>query len=118
MRVKIKGEKTIKPVSIEEVTEEVLSPQVVKELIDKNQHGGKVSIGVSTWPARFKGEPHFHSDRDEYFYFLEGDGTLLIGEKEYSVSPNMAVRIPRNTPHTFSWTGKTGLRMVFINCYY
>lgn len=112
-----KGAKIIKPVSLEDVTEEVLNPQVVKELIKKSQHGGKVSMGISVWPAQFKGEPHLHSDRDEYFFFLEGEGTLLLEQKEYSVAPNMAVRIPRNTAHTFSWTGETGLRMVFINCY-
>lgn len=45
--------------------------------------------------------PHLHADMDEVFYVLEGDATVLMGDRLVAVRQGGLVFIPRGTVHGF-----------------
>lgn len=44
-------------------------------------------------------EPHFHRNETEIYFILHGTGTVVIGQKEYSVKPGDVISIPKNVGH-------------------
>ena len=42
---------------------------------------------------------HLHANAHEIQYFLEGTGTIWLGDKEVTVKPGDLVIIPKGTPH-------------------
>ena len=57
--------------------------------------------------------PHYH-DCDEVLVFLEGEGTLFIGQEPRPVFAGTTVTIPAATPHCFYNTGIGHVRMLTI----
>jgi uncharacterized cupin superfamily protein len=80
---------------------------------DLGRAAGSVRTGIShlTIPAGREGwPPHCHSAEEEIFVILEGDGTLLLGEKEHAMRPGTVVGRPPGTrvAHSFR-AGETDL---------
>src|SRR5260370_37198418 len=49
-----------------------------------------------------EGSPwHVHPDEDEWFYVLEGEFTVYVGEKRLSLTPGSFAFGPKGGPHTF-----------------
>ena len=49
-----------------------------------------------------EGSPwHVHPDEDEWFYVLEGEFTVYVGENRLSLTPGSFAFGPRGVPHTF-----------------
>lgn len=44
-------------------------------------------------------EAHYHKDATEFYYILEGQGTLEVGGDELELSPGLMVRIDPGTVH-------------------
>ena len=42
---------------------------------------------------------HLHTNANEIQYYLEGTGTIWLGDKEVTVKPGDLVIIPKGTPH-------------------
>lgn len=42
---------------------------------------------------------HHHPTMDEYFYFIRGRGTYVIGGDRFGVEPSTLVEIPAGTTH-------------------
>jgi mannose-6-phosphate isomerase-like protein (cupin superfamily) len=42
---------------------------------------------------------HYHREVTEFYYILEGEGVLEVGDDEIAVSPGLLVRIDKGTPH-------------------
>ena len=60
---------------------------------------------------------HHHSDNEaleEFYYFLEGTGTMWVGNEKFSVTPGDAVLIPQNIDHGFENTGNKKLKLLII----
>src|SRR4051812_23847339 len=58
-------------------------------------------------------EAHF----DQYnhaFYFLEGEGEVVIGEERIRTAPGLVVKIPAGVVHSVGNPGKTPLRFLTI----
>jgi mannose-6-phosphate isomerase-like protein (cupin superfamily) len=64
-----------------------------------------------------KGGPplHFHYDQDEWWYVLQGEFTIKVGDQTYHAKPGDSVFGPRKIPHVFSKTseGEGKLLMFF-----
>ncbi|SKC72824.1 cupin domain-containing protein [Ohtaekwangia koreensis] len=64
-----------------------------------------------------KGGPsfHFHYDQDEWWYVLQGEFQIKIGEETYHAKPGDSVFGPRMVPHTFAKIseGEAKLLMIF-----
>ncbi|RFZ82191.1 cupin domain-containing protein [Mucilaginibacter terrenus] len=61
-----------------------------------------------------KGGPnlHKHYNQDEWWYILEGEFMIKVGETVYNAKPGDSVFGPRGVPHTFSKIGEGTGRMI------
>jgi mannose-6-phosphate isomerase-like protein (cupin superfamily) len=53
-------------------------------------------------------EPHFHNSH-EFYYVLDGSGTMRVGTERVEIAPRDLVHIGPNEPHTVR-AGNEGLR--------
>jgi len=42
---------------------------------------------------------HYHKRCDEYYYILEGAGTMALGNDTVELEPGVAIFIPKGLPH-------------------
>lgn len=63
-----------------------------------------------------KGGPakHLHYDQDEWFYALEGDLLLEVGDERFRMKPGDAVFAPRMVPHVWANAGATLMRCLAL----
>jgi len=54
-----------------------------------------------------KGGParHLHFDQDEWFYTIEGEFILEVGQEKFTLNPGDSVLAPRKIPHVWAYTG-------------
>ncbi|MFN8472364.1 MAG: cupin domain-containing protein [Anaerolineae bacterium] len=54
-----------------------------------------------------KGGParHLHHDQDEWFYAVEGEFTLEVGQEWFTLQPGDSVLAPRRVPHVWAHVG-------------
>lgn len=54
-----------------------------------------------------KGGPakHLHYHQDEWFYAVEGQFLLEVGEQQFHLAPGDSILAPRNVPHVWAYTG-------------
>ncbi len=65
---------------------------------------------------RAKGGParHLHYDQDEWFYALEGEFLVEIGQERISLHPGDSVLAPRKAPHVWASVGDHGGRILIV----
>jgi len=56
---------------------------------------------------RAKGGParHLHYDQDEWFYALEGDFIMEVGQERFRLGPGDSLLAPRLVPHVWAYIG-------------
>ena len=54
-------------------------------------------------PAR-----HLHYDQDEWFYAVEGEFILEVGQERFQIKPGDSLLAPRQVPHVWAYTGTGG----------
>jgi mannose-6-phosphate isomerase-like protein (cupin superfamily) len=59
-------------------------------------------------------KPHKHITHSEHVFVVEGEGTMKMGDKIFSLKKNDLVFIPKNTIHSVKSTGKTPLKVISI----
>lgn len=61
-----------------------------------------------------KGGPakHLHYDQDEWFYAVEGEFLLEVGQEQFRLKPGDSVLAPRKIPHVWAYTGGSHGRML------
>lgn len=55
---------------------------------------------------------HLHLEQEEWFYVIEGEFLLQIGDKRVKLGPGESALGPRRVPHTFAPTGHVPGRMI------
>ncbi len=79
------------------------------------QTGGAYGLVETIVTASSAGPPpHVHGGEDEAFYVLEGEVTVLIGERTMTAMPGSFAFVPRGTVHTFSNRGTRDARLLLI----
>lgn len=58
--------------------------------------------------------PHIHHGQDEAFYILEGDLTIMCGDRTWSVTAGSFVFLPKGIKHAFKIEGSMPARMLII----
>jgi len=58
--------------------------------------------------------PHIHTTEEEAFYVLEGELSVLVGERTVTATAGAFVLVPRGTVHTFSKAGTAAARILMI----
>ena len=61
-----------------------------------------------------KGGParHLHYDQDEWFYAVEGEFILEVGQKRFQLQPGDSLLAPRKVPHVWAHVGNARGRML------
>jgi mannose-6-phosphate isomerase-like protein (cupin superfamily) len=78
-----------------------------------DSHG---SLLVVEMTHHAKGGPgrHFHYEQDEWFYVVEGEYTIEVGQERFRLKPGDSVFGPRKVPHVWSFVGDQPGRILFI----
>jgi quercetin dioxygenase-like cupin family protein len=76
------------------------------------QDGSGLLIIENTF--REKGGParHLHYDQDEWFYAVEGEFIVEIGQEMIKLNPGDSLLAPRQVPHVWAYVGDTRGRML------
>ena len=61
-----------------------------------------------------KGGParHLHYDQDEWFYAVEGEFVLEVGQERFIMKPGDSLMAPRQVPHVWAFVGETRGKML------
>ena len=61
-----------------------------------------------------KGGParHLHYDQDEWFYAVEGEFIIEVGQERFSMKPGDSLLAPRQVPHVWAYVGDAVGRML------
>lgn len=89
----------------------------IRELMSYRKSAcGSMSLAEATLPVGAKTECHCHPKVEEIYYFLEGAGRILAGDRYFDVEPGMSVL---HLPGVRHQTWNTGdLPLVFLcQCY-
>ena len=91
---------------------DLTSKILTKELAPKNIKIEKMVLTKVEPGGIFKA----HVDNYHHiFYFLTGNGKLMIDNKQYPIKPEIIVTISAGTPHGYENTGKNDLMLITIN---
>ena len=99
-------------------------PSLLRVAANEDQFGEHRSLGVSQITFKVtpndsngifiientfheKGGPakHLHYNQDEWFYAVEGEFLLEVGQEQFRLKPGDSVLAPRNIPHMWAYTG-------------
>jgi quercetin dioxygenase-like cupin family protein len=99
------------------------APSVFRVLANEDQFGEHRGLGVSSITFKVtpkdnngifiientfheKGGPakHLHHDQDEWFYAVEGEFLLEVGQEQFRLKPGDSVLAPRKIPHVWAYT--------------
>lgn len=67
--------------------------------------GNGVFIIENTFHQKGGPAKHLHFDQDEWFYAVEGEFLLEVGEETFRLTPGDSVLAPRKVPHVWAFTG-------------
>jgi quercetin dioxygenase-like cupin family protein len=74
--------------------------------------------GIKMTLTRVKPGGNFKSHQDSYghlFYFLSGEGTLSVLNKQYGIMPGLVVHIDAGDSHSYMNTGNQDLMLISTN---
>jgi mannose-6-phosphate isomerase-like protein (cupin superfamily) len=64
-----------------------------------------VFILENTFHARGGPARHLHYEQDEWFYIVEGEFIMEIGQDQFRLTPGDSILGPRKIPHVWAFTG-------------
>lgn len=65
---------------------------IIRELMARrNSACERMSLAEATLPAGTKTECHLHPEAEEIYYFLSGEGRVLVGDEYFDVGPGTSV---------------------------
>ena len=82
--------------------------------ISTNDTDGNIYVYEST-RVKPGGPPlHLHYDQDEWWYILQGEFMIKVGDQVYNVKAGDSVFGPRNVPHCFAKVGEGDAKMLML----
>lgn len=78
----------------------------------KDPSAGLIKVSLSSLEPQKKIEEHFHRSKSESYFFIEGEGSIKLEEKEIFVGPGSFVYVPAMKRHELKNEGKADL--IFI----
>ena len=89
----------------------------VYELIGKSKSSGNAinhSFSHALIPAFCSSCPHYHLEAEETFYFIRGEGRMIVEEKKFDVEPGDAVLIFPQERHQIVNNGESDLEFIVV----
>lgn len=86
----------------------------IRSLLDRtNAPVRHQSLAEATIPPATRTQPHYHKKSEEFYYVIEGEGSMTLGDVERPVAVGDAVLIPPGEIHTIANTSPaTPLRIL------
>lgn len=75
--------------------------------------GGGLLVLENTFHAKGGPPRHLHLEQDEWFYVLEGEFVIEVGDERHVLRPGDSVLGPRRVPHVWAYAGD-GLGRILI----
>lgn len=98
---------TINPLS-EQAPFTTKDGSTIRSILDRtNAPVQNQSLAEATVPVGRPTERHYHKLSEEFYFILEGSGTMEINGEEKPVSPGDAILIPPGAWHQITATGQT-----------
>ena len=71
-------------------------------------------LAVCEITSLHKGGParHLHHEQDEWFYVVEGEHAIEVGEERYELGPGDSVLAPRKVAHVWAYVGEGTGRLI------
>ena len=110
-----------------------MADQINKVLAGEDQFGEHRGLGISeisfkvvpkdseglfiienTFHAKGGPAKHLHYDQDEWFYAVEGEFILEVGDEKMILKPGESLLAPREIPHVWAFTGNSPRGRVLI----
>ena len=87
----------------------------IRSILDRtNAPVEKQSLAEATLPQGRATQRHYHKESEEFYFILEGSGTMEINGETKTVSVGDAILIPRHAWHQITATSEDTLR--FLCC--
>lgn len=67
----------------------------VRQLIDEDDNAAAEILHVEIDHARL----HYHAVTDEFYYVIDGNGTMLLDDEEIELHQGVVVYVPRGVKH-------------------
>lgn len=79
----------------------------------------RLPIRIEVWelpPGASEGDHVHEGDEslEEFYYFIEGQGVMWMGDEEFPVCPGDAVMAPPGVPHGFRCEGDDTLKLLIL----
>ena len=106
-------------------------PPILRVLAGEDQYGEHRGLGVSAIQFKLssqgndglliientfhkKGGParHVHHEQDEWFYAVEGEFIIEVGQERFRFNPGDSLLAPRKVPHAWAFVGETKGKML------
>ena len=75
---------------------------------------GSILILENSFHAKGGPAQHLHFDQDEWFYAVEGEFQVEIGQDRFLLKPGDSVLAPRMVPHVWAYIGDSIGRMLIV----
>ncbi len=76
------------------------------------QDSGGLFILENTFHAKGGPARHLHYDQDEWFYAVEGEFIVEVGQERFRLTPGDSLLAPRRVPHVWAYAGDTRGRIL------
>lgn len=77
--------------------------EITFKVMPKDDHG--VFIIENTFHAKGGPAKHWHYNQDEWFYVVEGEFILEVGQDTFRLTVGDSILAPRKVPHVWAYTG-------------
>jgi quercetin dioxygenase-like cupin family protein len=85
-------------------------------LIDRSETE-LTEVALNEWRSGLEGPPHLHSEKDQIFYIVSGDGKVTVGDQEFEVTPGCLVYLPAGILHQTIVTSEEPLGYILYNVF-
>jgi quercetin dioxygenase-like cupin family protein len=75
---------------------------------------GGLLVLENTFHAKGGPPRHLHLEQDEWFYALEGEFVIEVGDERYALRPGDSVLGPRRVPHVWAYVGDGAGRILIV----
>lgn len=77
--------------------------KITFKVVPKDSEG--VFIIENTFHEKGGPAKHLHHDQDEWFYAVEGEFIMEVGQEQFRLMPGDSLLAPRKVPHVWAYTG-------------
>jgi mannose-6-phosphate isomerase-like protein (cupin superfamily) len=77
-----------------------------------SQHG--IFVIENTFHTKGGPARHLHYEQDEWFYAVEGEFLIEVGQERMILKPGDSLLAPRNVPHVWAYTGNVARGKILI----